>query len=58
MDKGRIPHDKASAELCLHAEKSALLELHALIIENNITKINEVTGLINNLVEELDEELE
>lgn len=58
MNRDRIPGDKTSAELVLNAEKSALLELYALIIEHKLNKTHEITGLISNLIEEIDEELE
>jgi len=57
MDIHRIPSDKKGAEIALKSEKAALLELHQMIIENDLTKAYQVTGLINNLVEEIDEVL-
>lgn len=58
MNKDNIPYDKTGAELFLTAQKLALLELHSLIIKHNLNTSSDITGLINNLVEELDEELE
>jgi len=58
MNKHDIPQDKSGATLFLNAQKLALLELHAEIIEHNLTKSSDITGLINNMIEELDGELE
>ena len=58
MIKDNLPHDNASRELYLNAQKSAFLELHAQIIEDNLTTASDITGLINNMVDELDGELE
>ena len=57
MDKSRLPNDKTMIMAALNSEKSALTEVLMLISESNLTTAHQVKGLLHNLIDEINEEL-
>ena len=58
IDKANLPTDIIGAASALKQRKIMLLELHAEILEHELTEVHQATGLINNIVEELDRRLD
>ena len=58
MTDGNIPSDKHSANIYLRAKKLAYLELIADILDSDMTTTSQISGLIYNKLEVVDNELE
>ena len=58
MTDPNMPNDKHEAIIYLKAKKQAYLELVAEICEHNMTTGSQISGLVFNKIDELDEDLE
>ena len=58
MKDFNIPNDKHEAAIYLKSRKQAYLDIAAEICENGMTTGSQISGLIFNKIEELDQALE
>lgn len=58
IDTYHVPSDTHEADIHYKARKQALLELFAMISEERMITVSQISGTVSNLIEELDEILE
>ena len=58
MPDSNIPNNKHEAAIYLKSRKQAYLDLAAEVCENDMKTANQISGLIFNKIEELDQALE
>ena len=58
IDKYYVPSDTHEADIHYKARKQALIELFAVISEERMITVSQISGLVHNQIEELDNILE